>query len=568
MRTAEAAYGSLAPEEQRLARRLFLRLVHVADDAPPTRATVRLGELEAWGGESEHVLGRFVDERLITVDADAAQITHDALLTAWPRLRSWIDDGQEDLRTRRRITEAARELAGGRAGKRRPVARQPARDRQGLGGRRGRSRLARHAGRRVRRRVDRGGAGARARRAPPHPPAAAARRRADGAGGRGGRAGRVRVPAASGGHHRARRRQLPRGGASRPARSAARTRRWPRSSAWPPTTPPVPRRRRPACWSRPARPPPPGCWTPPAWSSRSASARTTALLAVAAADGTLRLWDVAAPGHPVPVGAPLVQADDSPLYATAFSPDGKILAAAGAGRTVALWNVSRPGHPVRLGQPLTGPANTVYSVAFSPDGKTLAAGSADDTVRLWDVADPAHPAPLGKPLTGPAGYVRVGRVQPRRDRCWRLAARTRRCGCGTSPTRPRRCRWAGPLTGPRSIVTAVAFSPAGSLLAAASQDDKVWLWNVAARRRPVPDGTLTGAANWVNTVAFSPDGTCRRRGHRRRQRAGVEPGHPVADRDSCRIRSRSPRWPGTVPAGWPPVTRTAPCRCGRCPRPS
>ena len=54
------------------------------------------------------------------------------------------------------------------------------------------------------------------------------------------------------------------------------------------------------------------------------------LLAVAAADGTLRLWDVASPGHPVPVGAPLEEASDSPLYATAFSPDGKILAAAGA----------------------------------------------------------------------------------------------------------------------------------------------------------------------------------------------------------------------------------------------
>ena len=48
-RTAEAAYGGLSADEQRLARRLFLRLVHVADDAPPTRATVRLGELRGLG---------------------------------------------------------------------------------------------------------------------------------------------------------------------------------------------------------------------------------------------------------------------------------------------------------------------------------------------------------------------------------------------------------------------------------------------------------------------------------------------------------------------------------------
>ena len=41
------------------------------------------------------MLARFVAERLITVDADAAQITHDALLTAWPRLRSWIEGGLE-----------------------------------------------------------------------------------------------------------------------------------------------------------------------------------------------------------------------------------------------------------------------------------------------------------------------------------------------------------------------------------------------------------------------------------------------------------------------------------------
>jgi transcriptional regulator with XRE-family HTH domain len=124
-RTAEAAYGSLSPEEQELARRLFLRLVHVADDAPPTRATVRLGELRAWGDDTGAVLDRFVRDRLITVDAHAAQITHDALLAAWPRLRSWIDTGREGLLTSKRTqtgSKPARNAVRTTSGDRMPAA--------------------------------------------------------------------------------------------------------------------------------------------------------------------------------------------------------------------------------------------------------------------------------------------------------------------------------------------------------------------------------------------------------------------------------------------------------------
>ena len=54
--TAERAYGSLTPDQQRLARRLFLHLVHVADDLPPSRTTVELGELRGWGDDAEAVL--------------------------------------------------------------------------------------------------------------------------------------------------------------------------------------------------------------------------------------------------------------------------------------------------------------------------------------------------------------------------------------------------------------------------------------------------------------------------------------------------------------------------------
>ncbi len=110
-RTADQVYGALGEDQRDIARRLFLRLVNVADDAPETRSPVRLAELRDWPGGAAppgEVLDRFVSERLITVDADTAQITHEALLTAWPLLRSWIDANREGLRVRRRLSDAAR----------------------------------------------------------------------------------------------------------------------------------------------------------------------------------------------------------------------------------------------------------------------------------------------------------------------------------------------------------------------------------------------------------------------------------------------------------------------------
>ncbi|MHB1432334.1 MAG: WD40 repeat domain-containing protein, partial [Streptosporangiaceae bacterium] len=64
------------------------------------------------------------------------------------------------------------------------------------------------------------------------------------------------------------------------------------------------------------------------------------------------------------------------------------------------------------------------------------------------------------------------------------------------------------LTGPAAAVEAVAFGPAGHILAAASADAKVWLWNVASPSRPVRlGGPLAGPTDVVDSLTFSPGGS-------------------------------------------------------------
>jgi WD40 repeat protein len=152
-------------------------------------------------------------------------------------------------------------------------------------------------------------------------------------------------------------------------------------------------------------------------------------LASGNADGTVRLWNVADPAHPRPLGQLLTSGSNgNTVDAVTFSPDGRTLASGNGDGTVRLWNVTDPAHPRPLGRPLTsgqplttpslpltsGPGNTVNAVAFSPDGHTLASGNADGTVRLWNVAHPrACPAARPAPDHYQRQHRQCGRVQPR-----------------------------------------------------------------------------------------------------------------------------------------------------------
>jgi WD40 repeat protein len=113
-------------------------------------------------------------------------------------------------------------------------------------------------------------------------------------------------------------------------------------------------------------------------------------------------------------------------------------------------------------QVITGHAGFIYGLAWSPDGQFLATAGADKMVNVWDLSsDSAIPLTDGQPPS-------------------------------TS------------IPGHRDIVTSVAFSPDGTLLASGSVDATVILFDAGAYQ--AIGQPLAGHAGAVSSIAFSPDG--------------------------------------------------------------
>ncbi|GHA14776.1 AAA family ATPase [Streptomyces echinoruber] len=536
--SAERAWSELDPAARRAARVLLLRLVRVAEDTQATRrrATRRqLARESADPDKTEESLEALVRARLVTLDADTVEITHEALLTAWPRLREWIEEDRAGNLLRQRLEEDSR--AWQTSGRDSSLLYRGSRLEQAHAWARsaGHAFLTRGAvdflaaSLRLRRRtvwlsraavaalvvlalVAAGAAVvawrqrddavfeqvvAEADRVQYTDPSLSAqldlvahRLRPGDAGARSRLLSIVNAPLATplSGHTGAvYLTSFSPGGRLLATASYDRTvRLW---NVADPTRP------------RPLGRPLTGHTS---WVSTALFSPDGHTLASASDDGTIRLWDVRRPDRPRPLGAPLT-GHDGTLYLLAFRPDGRILASAGENRTVRLWDVRDPRRPVPLGV-LTGHTAAVRSVAFSPDGRTLATGGDDNTVRLWNVADPRRPARLGTPLTGHTDTVHSVAFSPDgRTLATGSADDTIRLWNVADPRRP--ARLGTPLTGHTGPVWSVAFSPDGRLLAAGSADSTASLWHVADPAHPSQIGEpLAGSSGEMYAVGFSPDG--------------------------------------------------------------
>ncbi|NRQ37373.1 hypothetical protein HII36_36885 [Nonomuraea sp. NN258] len=105
-RTSETLYADLSPAQREQVRHLLLRLVTPGEDAPDTKRSAGRAELLV-GDDADALLDRLATARLITLAEDRVELAHEALLTAWPRLRAWIDEDRQRILLQRGLTQAA-----------------------------------------------------------------------------------------------------------------------------------------------------------------------------------------------------------------------------------------------------------------------------------------------------------------------------------------------------------------------------------------------------------------------------------------------------------------------------
>ena len=471
---ADQIWASFSPTEQTAAQQILLRLTQPGEGAEDTRRPASMAEIptaSVAAGDVERVVDALSDARLVTTssgdDGTIVEVSHEALIRAWPRLRGWIDEHRDDLRTRQHISRAAAEWEVDRSpdllwrGVRLATAVDWARTNTDDLNQLETEFLA------ASRREEEVQSRRRRRRFVTVLASLTALTVA---------AIILSVVALTAKRQATEQAQI----ADRNSRQADQN----------------------------------------AAEATEQAHRATALGLAAQADSVrkdnpalalvLAVESIAATDTPLPhgrralvdaridfgnrkwqpVGEPIVQ-NKLGVEGLALSPDGALLAAAGA-ESVRLWNPVT-GEPV--GGALVNGSFGMNAVAFNPDGTLLASGGVDGAIQLWDPTT----GELVRSLTGDNGWLHAVRFSP--DGTALVSAGDG----GVRWSDPASGEPAGQLIGHNDPVNALAFSPDGKILVTGGFDGTVRLWDWDTGE-PVRE-PLTGHEAAVHAVEFNRDGT-------------------------------------------------------------
>jgi len=189
-----------------------------------------------------------------------------------------------------------------------------------------------------------------------------------------------------------------------------------------------------------------------------------------------------------------------PVNCVRFSPDGQSLVSTAGDTNAYIWTIKSSEY-MEPSIILGGHKRQVHSASFSPDGLLVATAAADNTIRVWDAsnrsksAQPMQPEP--RSVTNPA----VNLLVVSRDGSFMVYG-LKDCAVLVLNTQTRKQRFA-PMRGHTSLVKWADISSNGQLIASASEDNTVRLWNA---RTGAPVGhPFTRYADGVRAMALSPD---------------------------------------------------------------
>jgi len=217
------------------------------------------------------------------------------------------------------------------------------------------------------------------------------------------------------------------------------------------------------------------------------------ILATANGDGNAQLWDVATHHR---TGPPISIATSGPTGnltagAVAFNPNGKILATGGASGRAQLWDTATHR---QVGRSMAA-GGQVSAVAFSPNGEVLA--TAGNDVRLWDVATQRQ---IGTAIAVPGGFdfASLAFSQDGRTLAFNGSGRVRLVDVATQ-------RLLGTAFGSARSVNAITFRPGTQILVTAGADGVARMWDVTTRQQIGQPMSATAAGS-MGAAAISPDG--------------------------------------------------------------